>query len=754
MKHRPKKSKAQGKPAAPLSARRKWLFRIIAMVVLPVVLLGGLEVILRLAGYGYSTGFFEKIRVGNREFFVNNDDFSRRFFPPQLQRWPSPVMFEVKKPANTYRIFILGESAARGEPEPPFAASRYLQTLLDERYLDTHFEVINLGITAIDSHVILPIARDCAKADGDLWIIYMGNNEIVGPFGAATVFGDKAPPLGFVRLNLAIQQTRLGQLLVEISRRLQAKKNPASWGGMDMFVGNQLRADDPRKEVVYENFSRNLNDLVHVGLKPGTKILLNTVAVNLKDCPPFASLINPNLPEADRAQFKKLFSTACTNEADGNLATATEQFLQAAKLDPLFPELQYRWGKCLLALTNFTSAREHLQAACDDDALPFRADSHINGTIEKTGRQFAGDRLAFFDAAKILGAEVPEGVCGRETFFEHVHFTLDGNFRLGRAWAEQIAKMLPEDILRTAGTNGWASQELCERRLGLTDWHRSSVIEIVIDRLQQPPLSGQLNNAERIQKLRAEAGALRQRMNPATAQQALEIYQSAIAHSPQDYWPVENYAEFLELAGDLKGSAAAWRRECELLPHDANSFYQYGRLLSALHQWAEAETALTKALSLRPRLAEAWFELGGIHLATQKYESALQNYNQARKLDPQEATYYACAGKVYSKLNRHAEAVQLYRQAIQIQPDLWTAHFGLGDELAVTGKFSEAENEYAQVIRLQPDLALAHLNRGMMLARLARLNDAVQEFQETLRLEPGNQPAQEYLKQISAAKNQ
>src|ERR1019366_3102445 len=81
-------------------------------------------------------------------------------------RWPGPVMMDAKKPANTYRIFILGESAARGELEPPYAASRYLETLLDKRFPNTHFEVVNLGITAINSHVILPIARDCARTDG------------------------------------------------------------------------------------------------------------------------------------------------------------------------------------------------------------------------------------------------------------------------------------------------------------------------------------------------------------------------------------------------------------------------------------------------------------------------------------------------------------------------------------------------------------------------------------------------------------
>ena len=35
--------------------------------------LGGLEVALRLAGYGYSPSFFQKFRVGNEELLVNND---------------------------------------------------------------------------------------------------------------------------------------------------------------------------------------------------------------------------------------------------------------------------------------------------------------------------------------------------------------------------------------------------------------------------------------------------------------------------------------------------------------------------------------------------------------------------------------------------------------------------------------------------------------------------------------------------------
>ena len=400
---------------------------------MPLLLLGGLEIVLRLAGYGYSTGFFEKIRVGEKEFLVNNENFSLRFFPPQLTRWPGPIMMPARKPADTYRIFVLGESAARGEPEPPYAASRYLEALLNERFPNTHFEVVNLGITAINSHVILPIARDCAHADGDLWIIYMGNNEIVGPFGAATVFGAKAPPLGFVRLNLALQKTRIGQLLVDLGRKLKGKGSNASWGGMKMFVGNRLRVDDPRKEVVYQNLERNLNDIVRVGLDSGAKILLNTVAVNLKDCAPFASLVNSNLPAADRAQFDKFYAEACSAEAQNNFAEAAQKFDQAARLDASVAELQFRWGESLLQLTNYAAARGHLQRACDDDALPFRADSRINGIITLAGQQSAGDKLVLFDAAAALGTNLAAGLCGQETFYEHVHFNFDGNYRLGLA---------------------------------------------------------------------------------------------------------------------------------------------------------------------------------------------------------------------------------------------------------------------------------------------------------------------------------
>jgi tetratricopeptide (TPR) repeat protein len=723
-----------------------------AVVLLPVMVLGGLEAGLRLAGYGHRTGFFQKITVADRDYLVNNEDFSLRFFPPQLARWPGPVMFEAQRPADTYRIFILGESAARGEPEPNYAASRYLQALLEERHPQTHFEVVNLGITAIDSHVILPIARDCARADGQLWIIYMGNNEMVGPFGAATVFGAKAPPLPAVRLSLALQRTRIGQLFMELDRKIHGAGGHESWNGMKMFLGNEVRAGDPRRERVYDNFQRNLEDIVQAGLGSGAKILLNTVAVNLKDCPPFASLTNASLPAGDRAQFAELLSEVDSAAAAADFATALRKLEAGAGLDAEFPGLQFRWAQCLLATGNAAGARERFQKACDLDALPFRADSRINGAIAVVGKKYAGDRLTFFDAAAALAAQAPGGICGGETFYEHVHFNFDGEFRLGCAWAEQVERMLPAQIASGGPTNGWASQSACEARLGLTDWNRCEVTVMVMDRLHRPPLAGQLNNTERMAALRGEERELSARMKTSTEPAAAGVYMGAIAGRPSDPLLYENYAEFLESAGHVKEALEQRRKVVPLLPHDCEGYYQVGRLLNELNQFDEAEGQLTTAVTLRPRMAQAWAELGSSHLGGGKFAQAIADFSKAGELDPSDAMNPALAGRALAGLNRHAEAIDSYRRALQMQPDLWEVSIALGDELVATDKLPEAAQAYADAIRTKPDNTLAHLDLGVLLARMGRFDDALREFDETLRIEPGNQRAMDYRARVQGWK--
>jgi tetratricopeptide (TPR) repeat protein len=719
------------------------------LVLLPFVLLGVLEVSLRLGGYGYDPHLFKRLKIGGEDFFVQNEDFSCRFFPREIMRNPGPLRFHAHKKPGTFRIIILGESAAMGDPAESFGPSRYLEMLLREKHPGTEFEVINVAFTAINSHVILPIARECAAHEGDLWIIYMGNNEMVGPFGAATVFGAQAPPLPYVRLALAVQRLRTGQLLMDVARRVRGGgARSATWGGMAMFLGSQVAPDSPRKETVYRNFQKNLDDIIRAGAASGAKVLLNTVAVNLKDCPPFASMTNSVLSPADRAQFDQLCTKAAQSAAQKDFPKGTEFLEQAARLAPKSAELQFHWGECLLAQTNFAAARAHFQLACDDDTLPFRADSRINEAIRGERAKSSGKDLILFDAEAALAAGSETGVCGRETFYEHVHFDFDGRYRLGRAWAEQTEPLLP------VNTNAWISQALCDQMLGLSAWNRAQVIHFMLERIQMPPLSSQSNNGLRKDALEGRMTQVRTQMTTENAPSTRKEFVRQVQQRPEDYFLHQEFAVFLELIGDIAAAALEWQRFRDLLPQDSLGYYQTGRLLIALQRFAEAEASLRTAVAIRPSRTDAWIELGNALALQKKYPEALATYSTALQREPRNPQILLRRGKVLGYLNRHAEAIESYRAAIQLNPADGLSHYELGLELLAARDMDAAGREFGEAARLTPDRVAARFNYGVWLMNQRHLPEAQREFEAVIRLEPGNVPAQKNLAALAAMRKQ
>jgi len=101
-------------------------------------------------------------------------------------------MRAVKAPGST-RIFVFGESAAMGDPEPGFGPRAVHEVILHQRLPGHDFEVVNVAFTAINSHVLLPLAKECASTTATFGCL-QGNNEMVGPYGAATILGIQAPP--------------------------------------------------------------------------------------------------------------------------------------------------------------------------------------------------------------------------------------------------------------------------------------------------------------------------------------------------------------------------------------------------------------------------------------------------------------------------------------------------------------------------------------------------------------------------------
>ena len=735
----------------PFSARRKWLFRAAAMA-LPLLLLGLVEIGLRLGGYGYDPDFFKiEHDSSDKKFLINNDKFTFRFFPPELSRCPAAFKIDAIKPAGLRRIFIFGESAAMGDPQPSVGPSRILEVLLHEKFPGEQFEVINLGITAINSHVILPMAREvAARGQGDIWLLYIGNNEMVGPFGAATVFGNRAAPLPAVRLNLAVQRTRVGQLAVSLLRRFAGKSSNKSWGGMKMFLENQVPPDDSRRNTIYQSFDRNLRDIVEAGMDGSARIVISTVSVNLRDCPPFGSLQADRLTLVQRGQFEAEYTNGIVQQGLKNPHTATQSFAHAAEIDPNFAELQFRWAESLQVSTNNDSAREHYQRACDVDTLPFRADTRINETIRAIGRQRAGARLVLCDAEAALASAAPNGVAGEESFFEHVHFNFDGNYRLAKIWAKHVAQLLPEIVQRKAASE-WVDQDFCERAIGLSDWNRLAVIATVRSRMQQPPLSSQFTNPRRVEFLQQQWDELTERARQSNSVAlARAEFAAAVARSPNDNCLRENFGTFLKSIGEKPAALAQFQKITEWLPHDFYARLQVGRLLGELGQWEAAEKQIRQAAAQRPFLPDAWFELGVVQVALTNYPAALDNFERVARLQPADVSCRTYKARMLARLNRRAEAIQEYRGLIQSNPGRWETHLELAELFAVAGEAVEAVPEYESAVRLNPRHPNIRLNLGVMLARQNRFDEAIEQFQTVLELSPTNNAVKALLREVTA----
>ena len=494
----------RGKQDAGPRRGRVWLIRLVMLIVVPVLLLAVTELGLRVFGYGYSTDFF--VKLPGKGVYAANGEFSLRFFPPSLRRNPWPIYMATDKPADTYRIFVLGGSAAQGVPDPAYGFAGILETMLTETFPGAKFEIVVTAMTAINSHVVLPIARDCAEHEPDLFIVLLGNNEVVGPFGAGTVFGGFTPSLSVIRAHLAVKTTRLGQLVAAITAALGPRGDDEQWRGLEMFMDNRIPADDPRLAFVYANLGRNLADIVRAADDADAATLLCTVPVNLGDCPPFASLHREGLNEADLNAWTVALATGIGRAASGDNAGAIESFLAAMSIDDRFAELHYRLAQCYQEQGRKAEALEAFSRARDLDALRFRADSSINQVIRDVAAEqaMAGVRLVDAEGAMADCDRALEGVPGRALFYEHVHMTFEGNYEVARAVFGELVQFLPSSIVsRAAGPTAPPSLGRCMERMELTRWQRAQMLAYMLEMTKHPPFTEQFDHAERYAAMEA-----------------------------------------------------------------------------------------------------------------------------------------------------------------------------------------------------------------------------------------------------------
>ena len=726
------------------TSARIWLYRLVAVLIVPLLILTILEISLRAAGYGYPTGFFAKSKIRGQEYFTENPQFGFRFFPPSLAREPIPLVIPSPKPRDSFRVIVLGESAALGDPDYAFGFSRMLEVMLARSLPGRSIEVYNVAMTAINSHVVRIIAQDCRRLSPDLLVIYMGNNEVVGPFGAGNEFSRFARSQSLIRAVLFLKQFRLIQLLDQALALVRHEETPRSWTGMSLFMKSTVGAADPRLPVIYDHFRDNLADVCRTARRSGATALLCTIGSNLSDCSPFASVHDPHLSPRQAEEWNSLREQATSAEARGAHEDAASLYRQLCARDSLYAETRFRLARCLAQAGAHDSARAEFVRARDLDALRFRADSRINQIVREVA---AADRhIILVDAEAAFAAASPHGIVGDNLFLEHVHLNFSGNLLL--------ASRIAEKAVTVVGGGGAATVDSaeCAQRLSYSPWNRAKIAGIVYERMQAPPFTNQYDHAER---RAARQKSLRDAQLVCEAdsfQTSLDMYEAALTQRPEDLVLRWNYGTLLQKRGHMEQATEQFAYFADRLPQSFRAQNALGLALLKLKRLEEARRRLEQALVIQPLFPEALANMGRLSALQGKAEEALQYYQKALRIRPDFTEAHNLVGLLYESQGKSREAESSYRRALEANPGDVTTHRNLAHLLLRGGRVAEAGPHLRAVLAVEPNDASAHTNLGCVMQQLGELDGAIVHYREAMRLRPDDPKYRRNLEQTVAIK--
>ncbi len=690
------------KPATPSRTPAKiWCFRAFTVLVIPAVFFLLLEGGLRLAGFGRSAKFL--IPDDQPGYFRTNPDYVSLFLPGSFDLRPLNYRVRARKPPNTVRIVVLGESAAQGIPVPAFAFAPQLRAQLRARYPGKNIEVINTGVVAINSHVVYQIACDLAEFSPDLFVVYLGNNEVVGPYGPGCSYLSQMWPRWLIRLNVRVRSTRTGQLLSATVAQLgRLKTPPPEWGGMAMFVDHAVRGDDPRLEAVYGNFKANLQDIVRVATSAGAKTLLCTVGSNLKDSPPFLSLPRPDLTETEKRAWQQAFEQGRLAWKLGESETARAHLQAAWHMDPHYADTAFMLGDIDLQAGEVHRARQWFLEAQRWDALRFRPDPRLNDIIREVARRHPA--VGLVDSARLLGSDPAStgAPAGRELFFEHVHFDWEGNYQLALLMAQGAEEAL---FKKEASQHPWLNSAGCAAALAYTPQARFSILQRIALITQNPPFTNQLTYAEdQARMARALSLAEADSRNPETVRRAKTVVVAAVASDSDNPDLAKIEQEIDDDLGDVTGTLAQVRRARQLQPENYALATDEAIKLARLDRYAEAEKLLHEtARTCTPRdlarMGPAWADF---FTRTRRYAEGRRYFDEAIARDPAQVNLWLSRGRLAQFAGDTGAAERDYRALLEKEPANQNAQEALVSLLISTGKTREAEQQSLAAAEFQP----------------------------------------------------
>lgn len=466
--------------------------------------------------------------------YVANRDVTYRFFAPGLRRAPVARPFAAAKAPQTVRIFALGESTLVGFPNPPGTGfPSFLEPMLDDAFPERRFEVVNCGITAVNSHCVLDFAREVLDYGADLLVVYCGHNEFNGPYGPTTPFVRVGNWRPLIRAHMQLQRSRLYAVFKELALGLPRRlgRAPAAFG--PQLVTAEIGVLDPAYARTVANYRANLDDLVAAASARGVPIVLATLVSNLKDFYPLRSAC----AEEDGPDGVLLSQEVAGLKRQGAAAAALARVRAALQAAPECAAAHFELGRLHLEAGRRREALAAFVQARDFDRLPFRGPSILSQVVRQVARQ---DGATLCDVEAAFAAATPDGIVGDELLTEYLHPTVLGHYVLARTLVADLVNSPAAALWGRAQPDSVRSFDEYRARLGQTDLEAALAANgLILFLINLPYRSPPALLRERVADLiEAQAGAFA-RLRAADrdvfrGQGGLEFLERASAFAPAD----------------------------------------------------------------------------------------------------------------------------------------------------------------------------------------------------------------------------
>lgn len=461
---------------------RRWAFRLLA-VALSLHSLLLFEGLLRLFGVGHDVRLIVPADIDGTKLasFQFNPFVDLAYYGVTDLSGPEPRHFVLPKPPNTLRILVIGGSTVIGFPYPPeLAFPRHLEVLLKSQQPGREVEVLNAGITAVNSAIEVEVLEQALRCQPDLVVVYTGHNEFYGPGGVGSRMSGLSPLL--FRMAIAARSTRVGQLISAIISRRPVGNESL----MESLPGDlEIPLDGPKFEEAVRRFRANIERMTKVSRDAHVPLLLVSPISNDRDQSPMRSLSTVGLTDEQVARFLDHLTTGEAQLRAGDANGALDQFQHAMELDAGYARLTYRRAQALQTLQKFDEATVAFKLARDQDGCRFRAPSRFAECLRDITTSANSPGVAFLDLTSAIKRQNEQFAFGHNHFFEHVHFTHAGHWAVARAIGESLTtRLLGQPWL----TELVPSESDRDEALGVTEQDHLVADSLTLLTVNRPPL--------------------------------------------------------------------------------------------------------------------------------------------------------------------------------------------------------------------------------------------------------------------------